>query len=568
MRFAKIIGRGSVVADALRVYWSWSLPVVYFVLALWFLGVSYASGEVPAACKETDFKIATPNLIAIKCEENDVSGLVGTGQMYDSAMGLSVSAANVSVFPYPAARKWLVLQLSSVRAPAAPFSLQWGKKYKLSLLLHDAQKPIAPDITPTTFDLDVSNTVVVSPAIAVSSKNQYEFISHIAYKKGPNGLCHLQVEDYAGKTILLAAHDCTVPAAISDQAKIRSAADLARASESPEDIGSFSLILDESNKATQELPASVPSLIDIFDKPVKLDSKSQLLTEKAPSTKDASNYYVNLNYAAGKGSKPGWVLDAKISPTVGRLVHGYQFIPSAVADIGGNQIPNLKYTDTMNFGAAFSHMYQPNHLLQGLLFKPGFVYETDREFDRNNIVATVDLQYRFVNLFNPRQRRGAAKFANELKIAEARKIPWTRSNSRPVLFGYALDFHTGVEIGGALKDTVVGASVGNATLPLPTYHIARVVPQVHGLFEMGRFSVDAIGTPRYLATVENTVLERNDHSLFLKRLHGWSAFGIITGSWSFDPAGHVSFTVAYKNGFSPPKFSRVNTVQSGIAIKY
>jgi len=56
--------------------------------------------------------------------------------------------------------------------------------------------------------------------------------------------------------------------------------------------------------------------------------------------------------------------------------------------------------------------------------------------------------------------------------------------------------------------------------------------------------------------------------LFLKRLHGWNAFGVISGSWNFDPAGHFAFTVAYKDGFSPPKFSRVNTVQSGITIKY
>ena len=568
MRFGKIIGRSSLLPDSRRVCSSLSLAVFSLIFVLAFRGASHASGELPAPCKEADYKIATPSLIAVKCEEKDVSGLVGTGQLYDSAMGLSVPAANVSVFPYPAARKWFVLQLTSVQSPATPFLLQAGKKYKLSLLLHDAQKPAAPNTTPTTFDLDVSNTVAVSPAIAVSSKNQYEFVSHIAYKKGPDGACQLQVQDFDGKTTLLGAHDCTLPAPISDPTRIQAGADLSRASGSPEDLGSFSLTLDESNKAAQDLPAAVPTLIDIFDKPIKIDSKSQLVTEKAPSTKDASSYYVNLNYAAGRGSKPGWVLDAKISPTIGKLFRGYQFIPTALADIGGNQIPNLKYTDTINLGVAFAHMYQPNEVLQGLLFKPGFTYETDREFDRNNILATPDLQYRFVGLYNPRQRRSAAKFARELKIAEAKKIPWTRANSRPVFWGYSLDFHAGIEVGGALKDTVVKASVGNAKLGLPSYNVARVVPQAHGLLEMGRFSIDAVATPRYLASVENTVLERPDHTLFLKRLHGWNPFGVITGSYSLDPAGHFSLTVAYKDGFSPPRFSRVNTVQSGISVKY
>ena len=164
--------------------------------------------------------------------------------------------------------------------------------------------------------------------------------------------------------------------------------------------------------------------------------------------------------------------------------------------------------------------------------------------------------------------RSLNKFSRELEIAEANKIPWTRANSKPAIFGYVLDFQTGFEIGGALKDTIVKASSGKATLPLPSYNIARIVPQVHGLLEFGRFSVDATAYVRYLATVENTVLERQDHSLFLKRLHGWNSYGVISGSWNFDPAGHFAFTVSYKDGFAPPKFSRVNTVQSGITLKY
>jgi hypothetical protein len=119
-----------------------------------------------------------------------------------------------------------------------------------------------------------------------------------------------------------------------------------------------------------------------------------------------------------------------------------------------------------------------------------------------------------------------------------------------------------------LKDTTVKASVGKATPGLPSYNIARIVPQVHGLLELGRLSVDATGYVRYLATVENTVLERPDHTLFLKRLHGWNSHGVVSGSWNIDPAGHFAFTVAYKDGFAPPRFSRVNTVQSGITLKY
>ena len=524
--------------------------------------------ETPAPCTASDYKVAAPTVIAVLCEEDDVSGLVGTGKLYDWPGALNTPLpVDITVTPYPNAIQWLILELKPSGSSTPPFSLQRGKKYKVVLALHRSTEARAPDATPTTFDVETSNTVPMSAVLSLSRNGTWEFVSHLAYKSGPEGPCTLQVQDFNAKTEDLKAKGCRVAATIPDPKKVTSAQDLARLAETPEDLGSFRLVLD-SNKGTQQLPFAVPGLLDIFDQPVKIDSKSQIVPEKAPANKDSSKYYVNLNYAAGKGSKPGWVLDGKIAPVIGRLFHGYQFTPMASADVGQNQVSNLKYTDSINFGAAFAHMYHPNDVLQGLLFKPGITYETDREFDRHNLLATPDLQFRLVNLYNPRQRRSAIKFADEAEIAKVKKIPWTRANSKPVLLGYVLDFHTGLEVGGALEDTTVRASVGKATMALPSYHIARVVPVAHGLLEIGRFSIDVVGTARYLTTVENTVLERSDHTLFLKRLHGWNAYCVISGSWNFDPARHFAFTVAYKDGFSPPKFSRVNTVQSGITIKY
>jgi len=446
-------------------------------------------------------------------------------------------------------------------------ALQLGKKYTLAVSLHPPGQVSPPGAAPVTLQIEMNNTVAVTPAIALSSKNTFEFVSHFAYKAGPGSSCTLQVQDFSGRAQTIKAHDCRVPAPVADSAHL-TVSDLRRIAPSPEDLGSFILTLDNANKNTQQIPLSVADLVDFSGKAVKLDSKSQLIPEKAPANKDASNYYINFNYAAGKGSKPGWALDGKVAPAIGKLYHAYQFSPSASADVGQNQVGSLKYTDTINFGASLVHMYRPSDFLQGFLVSPGITYETDREFDRHNLLATPDFRYNFVGLYNPRQRRSLNKFSRELEIAEANKIPWTRANSKPAFFGYVLDFHTGFEIGGALKDTIVKASSGKDTLPLPSYNIARVVPQVHGLLEFGRFSVDATACVRYLATVENTVLERQDHSLFLKRLHGWNSYGVISGSWNFDPAGHFAFTVSYKDGFAPPKFSRVNTVQSGITLKY
>jgi hypothetical protein len=537
-----------------------------FVLLL-SSGSSLRAQTTAPLCTPTDYKMVSLAIITIQCDE-DVSHLVGEAQLLDAVSGPGkplVSA--IPVAPYEGASQWLTLDLAAGSPAISGGPLQLGKKYTLAISLHPPGQTSPPGTAPVTSQIEASNTVAVAPAIALSSKNTFEFVSHFAYKAGPGSSCTLQVEDFSGRTQTIKARDCRVPAPVVDAAHI-AVTDLHRIAPSPEDLGSFILTLDSANKDTQQIPVGVADLVDFTGKPVKLDSKSQLVPEKAPASKDASNYYINFNYAAGKGAKPGWVLDGKVAPVIGKLYHGYQISPSASADVGQNQVGSLKYTDTIDFGGSLVHMYRPSNFLQGFLVSPGITYETDREFDRHNLLATPDFRFNFVGLYNPRQRRSLNKFRRELEIADANKIPWTRANSKPAFFGYVLDFHTGFELGGALKDTIVKASSGKATLPLPSYNIARIVPQVHGLLELGRFSVDAIGYARYLTTVENTVLEHPDHTLSLERLHGWNGYGVITGSWTFDPAGHFAFTVSYKDGFAPPKFNRVNTVQSGITLKY
>jgi hypothetical protein len=511
--------------------------------------------------------VVSLKIVVVQCDE-DVSQLIGEGQLLDSASGpANPLVSSIPVTPYQGATQWLILDIGAGKAAGGTPSLQMAKKYTLAVTLHPSAAPAPAGTPPLTVPIELTNTVSVAPAISLSNKNAYEYVSHLAYKAAPSSSCSLQVEDFSGRTETIKAKECRVPAPVADSTKV-TVGDLPRLTDSPDYFGSLILTLDNANKDTQQIPVSVTGLQDFSGAAVKLDAKSQLVPEKAPANKDASNYYINFNYGAGKGSKPGWLLDGKIAPVFGKLYHGYQFSPVASADVGQNQVGSLKYTDTIDFGAALIHMYRPSDFLQGFLVSPGITYETDREFDRHNLLATPDFRYNFVGLYNPRQRRSLNKFSKELEIAEAKKIPWTRANSKSAFFGYVLDFHTGFELGGALKDTTVKASVGKATLGLPSYNIARVVPQVHGLLELGRFSVDATGYVRYLATVENTVLERPDHTLFLKRLHGWNSYGVVSGSWNIDPAGHFAFTVAYKDGFAPPRFSRVNTVQSGITLKY
>jgi hypothetical protein len=332
-----------------------------------------------------------------------------------------------------------------------------------------------------------------------------------------------------------------------------------------------------NDKDAQALPYAVPGLIDTFGNIVKIDMKGQIAPGKAPASKDAADYYINFNHAAAVGSKPAWTLNSKVAPPLGTLHRGFQFTPLVSTDIGQNQVAGIKYADTIDFGASIRRIFQFNGILHGLLVTPGVTYETNKEFDRHNLMAIPDLKYYFAHLYNTQRRRTMQKYARELAIAECTAqppipnctpIPWSIENSKPALWGYAIDVHTGAEIGGALKDAVVKASVGNATQLLPSYQIARFVPALHALLEVQRFSIDEVATARYLAATENTVIEGKDHTLHLQAIQGWRAYNVLTGAYNLDPAGRFAVSISYKNGFSPPQFQRINVVQTGITFKY
>jgi hypothetical protein len=533
------------------------------LITLWALGSARTlSAQTPTFCSGADYRIATSTVLLIHCSE-DVSQFSVSGQLFLADNPRPIDA-QINVRPYPHARQWLLVEVLPGPSGAV---FQQDQKYKLAML----PQPPVNQTTPTTVDIKMDNTIQVTPADATRTSSTFEFDSHVAFAQTPPNTCVLQVENFDRKTRDLQA-TCKTMVILN---KGMSATQVLRGVRSPEEVGALFLTLD-NDKTEQQLPYAIPHLTDIFGRQVSIDAKSQLPAGKAPGTKDAASYYINFSHAGARGSKPAWILNGKIAPPLGPLYHGFQFSPLLTADVGQNQITGMKYADTIDLGFRFNRIFEPGTLLQGLLLTPGSTYETDKEFDRHNLLATVDVRYNFKNLYNTRQRRTLRKFANEMDIANCKKnppipctpIPWSLDNSKPSLYGYALDFHTGTEMGGSLIGTTIKASSGSATQALPTYHIVRIVPAVHALFELSRFSLDGVLTGRYLTTTENTAVEHPDHTLSLIALKAWKAYAVVTGTMNLDPAGHVAFTIAYKNGFSPPQFQRINAVQSGITFKY
>ena len=102
-------------------------------------------------------------------------------------------------------------------------------------------------------------------------------------------------------------------------------------------------------------------------------------------------------------------------------------------------------------------MFRPNTVLQGIFFSPGITFETDKELDRDNLLANPDLTYYFAGLYAPRRVRTLREFSKRQAIAKAHGITLAPETLPRARLGYTLDFHSGTEIGGALRDTTHGS---------------------------------------------------------------------------------------------------------------
>jgi hypothetical protein len=517
-------------------------------------------------CSVTDYKILNPSSIAIQCGDvADTTGISGQGGKLYAGTDLS-SPLPVTFTANPYADNWLFLLFTPTSGPVAPI-IKGQTKYTIAITLTSTTGGTTLSL-PTSTAIDTSGTLTLT-ALPAGGPNNYQVSSHLGFQglgmgQGTSGMnktmdCTLVVQDYTGTFTNRHAQCRQMQAEMSGPRP---------GLPDPGTVGMLELLAKGNDVATQGIPYKIVELQDVLSAPLTLDPKSRLGQNQAPATKDASSYYINGSWAAGRGSKPGWILDGRIAPPIGRLLGGWQFAPTALANVGNNSISGMTYTDTIDFGLSESRPFEFASALREIYASGSALFETDKEFDRENFTGVADFRYNFKDLYSPRAVEALRKFGDQQRIAKEHQITLQPSDVSPPLLGYAFDIHTGIEFGRAIVDTTVKATTGKATIDLPAYSIFRVVPQVHGLLELGRFSIDGVGTPRYLATMENTTVQLPNNSLILKTVSGWKGYGVLTSAWSFDAAGHFSLSACYKDGSAPPKFSRINTVQMGILLKY
>jgi hypothetical protein len=556
------------------------------------------------ACSVEGYRIITPQLLAIQCKEGDISTLrltTGTIAVTGGSKGGVPTVGKPRLTNHDL--QWILVPL---RTP-----LEANKTYSVTLAGVTFRDPVTGKALEsagdagtggqnkdTYYSFNTKETATVVPSIIDSQRRRYEVKSNLAFLGGSAGedrgvACKLLYKDASGRRGAVSQPAGVSPAnkalpagctylnyvdqKLIDGVKAQMASgdtlddrilDTITTGNGLLEVGHVTVVLDNSlqgNFAPLELPAGLDGLLDIFGNKLSVDPKSKFKSQKAPATKDASQLYLNMNYAGGVGSKPAWVADFKAAPQLGPLEKGFQISPLVTTDIGHNTISGITYTDTIDLGVSAARVFMPRSgVLQEILFTPGVTYETDREFDRDNLLATTDFRFNFAHLYSPQSTRSLQQFAKDLK-----NNPSLTPDQEPVPFwGYQLDFHLGTETGGSLTDTTVKATTGGRTQTLPAYSVARIVPQVHGLLQLGPVSFDCTGTERYLATTENTVVQLQNNHLLLEHVTGWKGYGALIATFKPDQTGHFALTLTYKNGFAPPKYQRVNTVQAGVLLIY
>jgi len=556
-------------------------------------------GAPVKVCEKSNLKVVSPSSAWLTCDSG-IQGIEGEGKLYDvtnrddnpaADAVLVKEAIPVKIEPVPGAtlkyslvrfdpalqageKYVLIVKVTSVTAPeklpAPPSGPDWAPLYlsfttKSSALLTNTMEPL--DIG-ASFRLS-SNLAIAGCAGQMPSIQ--EVVPQGAAKRHPAILRRLTLND-PKETDTANPPGCELPPLDSNQ----------QPQFDPQRIGVADLSLRDDRFRQGKAVLDVQGVKDVFGQTIGVPKDKQKLTLKeVPKGKDDSTYYLKFGHQAGPGSTPSWSLDAKLAPVLPGDFFGYSPTLNALGDVGNGAA--ITTSNTIKLGAGLTRLYLTGGpILQGIRFSPVLNFETGRDFDqKRNLVVEPDFRFYFKDFNHSRALRIRRAFvARHEELArtspeDAAKLdPQDREFRK--LTGFFAQFWTGAELGGAFLESTVTTKDKSSSVIVPTYGIIRPRPHMQATFELWRFSFDMNYAPRYVASTETVgrIVKLPDAAGVLKdnaildRIHGWRQYGEVSLQIALDQSGHVSLSTTYKRGSAPPMFDKVNTVVSGISIKY
>ena len=530
----------------------------YGILLL-FVIVAAVDLNASAQCTFLKYTVLAPTQVAIRCKE-EVQTLKESAATAAFG-GMKVGDATITgvVSPYATMQAvvrlpdndnnhWFLVELkpSSQLSPATKYSIA---------IAFPPPKPEVDDnpVAMPAVSIDTTSSYTVNPAKSADLATLYAFVSSTVALSAQTQGCTLTIINALSKVPHpLALEACTL--------RNRLANDY-------DNVGIVNVRLRDP-LTLQAVPDSLMGVTDVFGGTPTIPKTARMSVQKVPASKDLAAWYFNLTFLGATGSSPSWTLDGQIIPNlVPGLYGGWQISPFVgSANVGQGSISSAKYTDTIDLGGKIARTFRPDSWIVQWTLSPGINFETDKEFDRWNGLATIDAKFNLRHLYDPQLRQQLEAVAE--RVASDPDHSWTIADVPIPKVGYVFEIHGLLETGHKIGTSTVQNSDKSASLSLPDYGIARPSVQLHGLLQYQRISADCIFTGRYLAITEDSVLERRDKSLYLYQFHGWKGYQVLTGAYQIDPIGHWALSVTYDNGFSPPTYSRANSVQIGLLIKY
>ena len=334
----------------------------------------------------------------------------------------------------------------------------------------------------------------------------------------------------------------------------------------PETFGRARVTLLTDHLLQPKATLIVDGLKDLFGDTLKIESDVTL--GAVPKTKDDSQWYAKLDYQAGPGSTPGYAIEAKLAPQLGRpTLGGFTWKPALNMDIGNGTVNNVKVNDTIVPSLGLTQLFRFESTgLEAIRVTPALSFETNKEGNKENLVYDQDFEF-FVGPLNSSRLVRAWDKYNQLKNDPKNKD--LKFSNDFANWGAGVLLFAGWEVGGVLVDQTVKASKSSETVTIPTYTVARIRPKISAYAEYKRINLTFSVLPRYLFTTEYTNRQSTDgKTITLVPVSGFRPYGEASLNIGLDESGHVSLSATYKLGSQPPTWNPTNIVQVGLLLKY
>jgi hypothetical protein len=552
------------------------------LLAVMLLAPIAVSQNAPVSlpCDSKDFakgvdsyRVVTPQVLYINCGRTNLRQFDTTAILYVGSGGSRkiVDGVTASIHLSQLEDPWLLITLAKSNGGQV---LEKDKDYELDLApdqhgtivvkVNGHAAPMTGPFETLTIAFSTKATATIKPSGVSSLGATFEVYSSIALapfdKNGPKfaeiGVLKTKIYHKAntvpiGATVPYCAPPavCVVPSPAADN---------------PETFGRAQVTLITDRLHQPKATLHVEGLGDLFGDPLKIQNDVTL--GAVPKTKDDSMWYLKVDHQAGPGSKPGYAIEAKLSPDLGPpSFGGFTWRPALNMDIGAGTVANVKVNDTIIPSLGLTQLFRTNSRgLQGVRVTPALSFETNKEFNKENLLYDQDFQFFIGPLTSSRLVRAWRTFT-ELK----QKNPDLKFSNELANWGAGIQLYMGSELGGALASQTVKASKSSSTVNVPTYPVARIRPKISAFAEYKRINLTLSVPLRYLFTTEYATRESSDgKTIWIVPVSGFHPYGEASINVGLDESGHVAFSTTYKLGAQPPTFQRTNVVQTGLLLKY